>query len=85
MPGLGESVEAPHRRERFDRISLGTHLHPDRIVVADVVNRPQHKRIVDLARRRLVAARMIGDLIITDQVVIFADVPVRFPSLICWW
>ena len=42
-------------------IALGAHLHADRVVVADVVDRPQHERIIDLAGRRLVAARMIGE------------------------
>ena len=42
--------------------------------VADVVDRPQHERIVDLARRRLVAAGMVGKLVIADQIVILPNV-----------
>ena len=53
---------------------LGAHFHADRVAVADVVDGPQHERIVDLAGRGLVAAGMVGHLEIADQVVIFANI-----------
>src|SRR5262249_41011565 len=74
MPGPRPLVDCTNRLKSGHGVALGTHLHADRAAVPNVMDQPQHERIVDLTGRGLVAAGMVSHLEITDQVAIFTNV-----------
>ena len=82
-PATGEhvrlGVDSADRLEGGHGVALGAHLHADLLRVAGVVDCLEHKCIVDLAGRRLVAAGMVGELIVTNQIVILANVSSKIP------
>ena len=76
---LRQGVRLADGLECDPRVALGAHLHADRALVADVVDRPEDMGVVHLAGARLVATGMVGDLEIADLVLVLADVAREVP------